>query len=344
MVVASITLALVTAEMCHGYFSGNFPELPELVYGAVGWLWWGFVAITLHRLTELRPGWFTYSWRNIILHLIAGCLVALAHMELMQQTVLFATRHWHRDWGTLNYMNLPRFGYELLLYGFVRASSALFHAQSQARHEAIRSLKLEKQLSQSQLRALQMQMEPHFLFNTLNAITTLVELERNREAVETLAHLNTILRKTLQRDSPEKIPFAEELEIVEGYLAIQQVRFADRLRVKIDTTPEALEGMVPCFLLQPIVENAIRHGISRLEGNGLLETSVERVGDTLTLRVRDNGPGTQGSSSSGHGIGIRNTRERLSYFYADAFDLTATEPERGGYEVNIRIPYERQRR
>jgi sensor histidine kinase YesM len=204
---------------------------------------------------------------------------------------------------------------------------------------------LEKQLSQAQLKALQMQLEPHFLFNTLNAVTTLVELGRNQEASETLAHLNTILRTTLQRNTPEKIPFAQELQVVESYLAIQQVRFADRLRVKIETSPDALEGLVPCFLLQPIIENAIRHGISHRESDGLLETSVERIGDKLSLRVRDNGPGLNGSSkqSNGHGIGIRNTRERLSYFYPGAYDFVAVEPETGGYEVTIRIPYERQR-
>jgi sensor histidine kinase YesM len=344
VLIASITLSLITAQMCHGYLSGNLPQLPELVYGAVCWLWWGLVAIALHRTAQLHPNWFTHSWRNGIFHLVVACLVVLAHLVLMRQTVLFASRHWNRDWASLHYMNLPRFGYELLLYGFVRASVALVLAQSRAHSEAMRSLELEKLLSQSQLRVLQMQMEPHFLFNTLNAITSLIEQGRNREAVETLAHLNIILRKTLQRSSPEKVPFAEELEIVEGYLAIQQVRFADRLCIRIDTTPEALEGMVPCFLLQPIIENAIRHGIARLEGEGLLETSVERVGDRLSLRVRDNGPGTKGSLQAGHGIGIRNTRERLSYFYADDFDLSAAEPERGGYEVTIRIPYERRLR
>jgi sensor histidine kinase YesM len=195
-----------------------------------------------------------------------------------------------------------------------------------------------------------MQIEPHFLFNTLNAVTTLVELGRNEEASETLAHLNTILRKTLQRNAPEKIPFAQELQVVESYLAIQQMRFADRLRIKIETTPDALEGLVPCFLLQPIIENAIRHGIAPLEGDGVLETSVERVGETLRMRVRDNGPGLDGVSNgngketraNGHGIGMKNTKERLSLFYPGAYEFVAREPEDGGYEVMIQIPYERQ--
>jgi sensor histidine kinase YesM len=134
------------------------------------------------------------------------------------------------------------------------------------------------------------------------------------------------------------------LQIVESYLAIQQVRFADRLHVKVETTPDALEGMVPCFLLQPIIENAIRHGIAHVEGEGVIETSVERVGAMLQLRVRDNGPGLSGAlnGAAGHGIGIKNTRERLSYFYPGAHEFVTSEPVAGGYEVMIAIPYERQ--
>ncbi len=187
------------------------------------------------------------------------------------------------------------------------------------------------------------------MFNTLNALTTLVELGRNREASETLGHLNMILRSTLQRSAPEKIPFAQELQVVESYLAIQQVRFADRLHVKIEATPEALEGLVPCFLLQPIIENAIRHGIAPLEGHGILETSVERVGERLRMRVRDNGPGFssgngngKATQANGYGIGMKNTQERLSLFYPGAYEFIASEPVGGGCEIMIQIPYERR--
>jgi LytS/YehU family sensor histidine kinase len=186
-----------------------------------------------------------------------------------------------------------------------------------------------------------MQMEPHFLFNTLNAITSLVAQGRNPEAMKTLAHLNTILRMTLQRKAPEKVPFAEELQIVESYLAIQQVRFAGRLDIKIDVTPEALNGLVPCFLLQPLVENAIQHGIAPLEEGGLIETHVKRVGDMLWMEVRDNGCGSIGSDTKGHGIGMQNIRERLAYFYPDAHEFNAVAPQGGGYAVTIQIPYER---
>jgi len=156
-----------------------------------------------------------------------------------------------------------------------------------------------------------------------------------------LAHLDVILRTTLQRRAPEKIPFAEELRVIESYLSIQQVRFADRLRVKIETTPEALDGLVPCFILQPIVENAIQHGIAPMEAGGLIETCVKRVGESLWMQVRDNGSGDAGASVKGHGIGMQNTRERLAYFYPGMYEFAAAPLATGGYEVTIQIPYER---
>ncbi|MDQ2835145.1 MAG: histidine kinase [Acidobacteriota bacterium] len=238
-------------------------------------------------------------------------------------------------------VNSERFGVELVIYGFISGVCAFLHSRVQTQQALIQKLEVERQLTQAQLKALQMQMEPHFLFNTLNALASLVAQGRNPEATKTLAHLNTILRMTLQRRVPEKVPFIEELRVVESYLAIQQVRFADRLQVIIETTPEALEGLVPCFLLQPIVENAIQHGIAPMESGGLIETRVKRVGDRLWMQVRDNGSSSTGSNTKGHGIGMRNTKERLAFFYPDMHEFAAARLAAGGYEVTIQIPYER---
>jgi sensor histidine kinase YesM len=185
-----------------------------------------------------------------------------------------------------------------------------------------------------------MQMEPHFLFNTLNTITSLVAQQRNAEATRTLGHLNTILRTTLERKSPEKVPLVEELRLIKSYLAIQQARFGHRLAVRIEASEEALEGLIPCFLLQPIVENAIKHGISPMEAGGWIETEVKKVGGLLWMQVTDNGSGAGTTSTQGHGIGIQNIRERLSYFYPDAHQFAIEAPEAGGYQVTIQIPYE----
>jgi LytS/YehU family sensor histidine kinase len=237
--------------------------------------------------------------------------------------------------------NVNRYGIEILIYGFVFGIVSVLQNQVRAQRDAMRSLELERQLSAAQLQALQMQLEPHFLFNTLNSITALVELGRQKEAAEMLTHLNAILKSTLKRTTPEKVPLSQELEIVENYLAIEQARFADRLRIEIKVEPGALDGLVPCFLLQPIMENAIRHGIANCESDGLVEASARRDGDLLRLCVRDSGSGISQRPKPGSGIGLSNTRERLAHFYRDAYDMRALPLDRGGYEVAITIPYER---
>jgi signal transduction histidine kinase len=348
LLAATAVLALISANGCHIFLAamGHGQEIsliPSLAYGAVKWLWWGLIAWAMWWTAQRRPQLLSFSFRTILLQLGLGSLVSIAHLELLD-LAWRAGLHWpvwRLAYPSINYFVLSSFGADLLIYGFVFGISGFLHVQSQRQLEAIHKLELEKQLSQSQLKALQMQMEPHFLFNTLNAITSLVAQKRNPEAMETLDDLNTILRTTLSRRAPEKVPFTEELRVVESYLAIQKVRFADRLQVKIEASPEALDGLVPCFLLQPIVENAIQHGISPMEAGGLIETCVKRVGDRLWMQVRDNGSGLSDPSTKGHGIGMQNVRERLAYFYPDAYEFVAAPRDSGGYEVTIQIPYER---
>jgi LytS/YehU family sensor histidine kinase len=205
----------------------------------------------------------------------------------------------------------------------------------------MRSLSLEKQLSVAHLRALQTQIEPHFLFNTLNAIASLVESDRKIEATQTLQHLNFILKNTLRRSMPEKVSLAQELELVDNYLSIEEIRFADRMQVDMTINPATLDGQVPCFLLQPMIENAIRHGISRCEEGGVIQLSADLRGSRLCLAISNSGPELRATSETGHGIGLRNTQERLAHFYAEDFQFRACTPEHGGFEVLIDIPHER---
>jgi LytS/YehU family sensor histidine kinase len=130
------------------------------------------------------------------------------------------------------------------------------------------------------------------------------------------------------------------LALVGNYLAIEQVRFADRLQIQINVDPRAVDGLVPCFLLQPIVENAIRHGIASCESEGKVEASATRDGDLLHLLVRDTGAGRISAQPNGHGIGLKNTRERLAHFYPDGYQMQAQPLHSGGFEVAITIPYE----
>ncbi|NYF90376.1 histidine kinase [Tunturiibacter empetritectus] len=331
-------LALATAAEC-----GSVMHPASLVYGAVLWGWWGTIACVLWKMAPRLPTVSSLSVKTIVLHVVAGSVLALVHL-LMLWGIGFPLG-WgpgeeHMMWGVL--FNVNRFGIELLLYGFIIGVTGIVQYKLRAQDDAMRSLELQKQLSSAHLHALQMQLEPHFLFNTLNAITTLVELGRQREAVEMLSHLNVILKSTLKRTTPEKVPLSQELEMIDNYLAIEQIRFADRLQVQIKVDPGALDGMVPCFLLQPIVENAIRHGIARCVSEGVVEASARRDGGSLLLRVRDTGAEAGAQAQKGHGIGLKNTRERLLHFYQNEFAMRAEPLEDGGFEVAITIPYEPQ--
>jgi len=331
-------LALATASECQ-----SVTHIPSLMYGAVLWLWWAVIASAMWNLSQHFPAITSFTPKTIIAHLAAGSVLAYVHLVLLW-ALGFTPAGWGSEtpqnvWRTLVSPN--RFGMEILVYGFVFAITGIIQFQFRAQREAIRAIDLERQLSAAHLRALQMQLEPHFLFNTLNAITTLVELNRPKQAAEMLGYLNTILKTTLQRSTPEKVPLAKELELIENYLAIEQVRFTDRLRLELKVDPGALDGLVPSFLLQPIVENAIRHGIAQCENEGLIETTAMREGGLLCLRVRDTGATMSlRDQSDGHGIGLKNTRERLAHFYPDQFAMTAGALDAGGFEVTITIPYE----
>jgi signal transduction histidine kinase len=334
---ASLILALATAMECH-----SITHPASLLYGLVLWGWWGILASALWLAGLELPTALHRSFPRVALHVLVACAAGVVHLILLGSLSLFVPE-WEKHAPAIRVLtgmlNLNRFGFEILIYGFTFGLIGIIQGQIRAQRDALRSLELQRQLSAAQLKALQMQLEPHFLFNTLNAITTLVELGRQPQAAEMLGHLNVILKRALERSTPEKVPLSQELEIVENYLAIEQVRFADRLRVDIKIDPGALHSLVPCFLLQPIVENAIRHGIANSEGEGTVVASARRDGDRLRITVRDTGAG-HSSAPSGNGIGLKNTRERLAYFYPERHVLHAGPLRSGGFEVAIDVPYE----
>jgi signal transduction histidine kinase len=339
-VIFSLTtvLVLATASECL-----SVTHLPSLLYGVALWGWWGCVASALWALGRRFPTILSFSPKVIAGHVVAGSTLAILHFFLMglvneAEAGLLLPPVAHGNWV---HFTLNALGLGLLIYGFIFGIAGVVQMQTRAQRDAMKALELQRELSAAQLRALQMQLEPHFLFNTLNAITTLVELGRQKEAAEMLSYLNAILKTTLKHSTPEKVPLSQELELVENYLAIEQVRFADRLRIEIKVEPGALEGLVPCFLLQPIVENAIRHGVAQCEAGGLVEASAMRDGSRLQLRVRDSGAGAPAKMPNGHGIGLSNTRARLAHFYGSEYAMQAEPLATGGFEVAIAIPYER---
>ena len=345
-ILASLLAAEVAAD-CHSTVlaaHAGVSVLPSVLYGLAVWWWWGLLTCIFWVSLRQWPRAANVSPRIFLLHLPIGACVALFHAFLLQEVITFDLRIWPglraAGYASLHFFGLRRLGSEFLLYGFIVGACLAAYLYLRSQEERLRSSELEKQLSSAQLHALQMQIDPHFLFNTLNSLTALVKFDQKDEALETLANLNSLLRTTLASSSPAKVALSKEVQMIESYLAIEQVRFADRLRVDLRVDAEALRGLVPCFLLQPLVENAIRHGIAHCTGDGIVEASAQRTGEHLHLCVRDNGPGLNTQGKKGHGIGLKNTRDRLSHFYRDDYDMSAKPLAGGGFEVFISIPYE----
>jgi two-component system LytT family sensor kinase len=204
----------------------------------------------------------------------------------------------------------------------------------------LRASELQSRLVNAQLSALKMQLQPHFLFNTLNAIAVLVRQGRSRDAEQMLGHLSDLLRGVLEDVDTQEVALRRELEYLQLYLAIEHVRFADRLRVEIAADPATLEASVPQLLLQPIVENAIRHGIGRSSSAGRILVSVAKSEGIVEVRVQDDGPGLSRECSSEHqGIGLANTRARLQQLYGEDAQLTIENADGGGAVVTLRFPF-----
>ena len=193
----------------------------------------------------------------------------------------------------------------------------------------------------AQLRALRYQLQPHFLFNTLNAISTLVLENRQQDARKMISRLADLLRNTIEAPDTHLVELSEELLLVEQYLAIEQVRFGDRLTIRFDHGPQASTANVPRLLLQPLVENAIRHGIAPRTNGGEVVISTRAEGGMLTLRVINDCPHFPSDDSNGvrrHGVGIANTKARLEQLYGTDQRMEIGQPEPGRFEVTLVIP------
>ena len=219
--------------------------------------------------------------------------------------------------------------------------NVLVYAMVAGLYHAWRATRLETQLVQARLDALVGQLQPHFLFNTLHTISAFV-LEDPKQANRMIARLSELLRQSFNRERGPLVTLEEELELLDHYVAIQEARFGDRLRVTFRVDPRAGSAVIPTLLLQPLVENAIRHGAVPNGGIAEVEIAATRAGDRLHLEVRDNGPGvTERKSENGSGLGIANTRARLQELYGPSyrFDLANTPAPASGALATIEIPY-----
>jgi LytS/YehU family sensor histidine kinase len=232
------------------------------------------------------------------------------------------------DWALMTYSAIVGLSYAI---GYYR--------ESQAR--ALTSAHLETRLMEARLKTLEAELHPHFLFNTLHAISTLVHSDPDA-ADRMISRLSDLLRITFSRSGAARVPLQEEIEFLQKYLDIEQTRFQDRLAVHYDIDPETLDAEVPRLILQPLVENAIKHGVSKRVGPGTIRIASDRKGDALWLEVRDNGAGMAAASGDqiSSGVGLSNTRARLECLYGEAQGLEFSEGAEG-LTVRMRLPFQR---
>lgn len=308
--------------------------------------WWvkaalvPLVILAARRLPPLGPGW----WWRAPAHLVFSLAFAATPLLVGGTLIVALYPQYGPLGGALHELFSSFFVAGVSIYWLLLAAvHALEYYERYREHElqaarlAKQSSQLEASLATARLAALRMQVNPHFLYNTLNSVSVLAMRGDGRRVVRMLDELAGMLRLTLER-TDRVVSLDEELELIDRYLRIEQVRFEDRLRVRRSISPAARRAQVPSLLLQPLLENALKHGVGATPGP--VEVEIEaRVEDGRTkIRVRDSGPGFDGSAEGGSGVGLKNTRLRLQAIYGEDASLALSSPGRGA-EVRIDLPY-----
>lgn len=295
-------------------------------------------AIWLHEYLHL-DSW--KLWLRISAHLLIGLVLSL--LQLLLYTWITGVLGWTDAPPPFIHSYLIHVGYllpfSLLFYwGIVIVNYAIgYYRKYQERK--LRAVQLEAQLAQAQLEALKMQLHPHFLFNTLHTISAHMHTDVET-AEDMIMHLSDLLRITLENIGVQEVSLKQELDLLERYLQIEQVRYGERLEVSMKVVPETLDALVPNLILQPLVENAIRHGISARARGGRIEIGAHREGGMLQIQVRDNGLGITGTRrASKDGIGLANTQERLRRMYGTRHHYSIHNTPGSGLLIRISIPF-----
>jgi sensor histidine kinase YesM len=278
-----------------------------------------------------------------LFHLPAGLIFSLAHLLLFVFVGSWMSNGApsHSFSGLLAEFQpffIANFAWWSLVYWTILIGSYAFDYYRRYQAGAIKASQLEAQVAQAELQALKMQLQPHFLFNTLNSISSLA-LEDQRAAVRMISRLGDFLRLTIENNGTQQVSLERELDFLKCYLEIQQVRFHDRLRVTLDVEPAALHAQVPNLILQPLVENAIKHGIAPRADAGHIGIRARLTQATLQVEVSNDGPPHAGNGNgTRHGVGLANTRERLRQLYQERFQLDLETPAEGGAVCTLAIP------
>ena len=315
-------------------------------FGILTWLAWApltpVVSWVARKFSLVGEKWL----RNLAIHLPAFVLVSAAHSAAATALVL-SLKPWDeigdspKDfWPRFISRTTGQLGSDLLIYGGVIGICYALDYYRKYREREFLATRLEAQLAQAQLESLRMQLHPHFLFNTLNGIVGLVRDNKNQTAVNMLVGLSDLLRHTLEHSAKQEVELRQEIIFIKLYLGIQQMRFSDRLRIQYDIHPGTTHAMVPNLILQPLAENALRHGIAHSADLGVIGISSALENGNVRLTVYDDGAGLPDDwqLKGGAGIGLANTAARLQQLYDDNHQFDIRNRPAGGVEVVIVIP------
>ena len=336
-----------TAEaVTYHVFVAKSPSIPWAIVSSLNfsyWYVWAILTPPILWVARRYPFDRHALGRFILVHSIGVFVFTFAHSAgssylrvltldlLSDRVVLFS--------DALRERFVLFFDYEAMTYWFLVGISHALDYRRQSAEREITAANLQARLAEANLDALQRQLHPHFLFNTLHTISALIH--RNAEAADAmLARLSDLLRLTLNRVRTRQLPLKEELDFIQKYLEIEQERYGERLRLVFDVDPTVLDAAVPNFVLQPLVENALRHGIAPKVGGGRIDIVARREHGRLCLIVRDDGYGVPSDSLNAlnEGVGVSNTRSRLAHLYGDQHRFEFRSPANGGLEVTVIIP------
>jgi two-component system LytT family sensor kinase len=334
-------LGLIFSSQSYVYYAvrgGDVSWVPTLTWVFADWYTWAALSPLIFWLAR-RERIERRRWaRALAVHLFASVIFSLAHAGLQAAVNQIPLGFGHPPrpfWELFKFLILENYSINLLTYWvLVGISHALEYYRRYKDREAL--------LVQAQLQALKMQLQPHFLFNSLNSISALIDEDR-QAAIRMVARLGEFLRMTLKSSAEQEITLESELEFLRSYLEIEMTRFEDRLTINLDIDPETIRAKVPNLILQPIVENAIQHGISQNENGGHLEIRARRENGCLHLTVADNGPGLIGKETvrtSDQGLGLANTKARLQSLYGSGQRLKLSDASGSGLIVTMEIPFE----
>ena len=311
-----------------------------ITYSLGDWYVWAVLSVPILRLARRYPPDATRPWRVAMIHLAAALVtsfvyvilraaVGQVHSLIIQEPVTFVE--------VFRPLIAKTFPFNLLIYGVIISVSHAIDYYRKYHERTVHALELEKHLAEARLQALLRQLKPHFLFNTLNGIASL--MHRDVDAADRmLVRLSELLRLTMNRTGQPLTSVREEIAFIQKYLEIERIRFSDRLETTVHVAPDTLDADVPSLIIQPLVENAIRHGIEPNTRSGFIEVRVEKGVNGVQLTVRDNGVGMPAGGFKREGIGLSNTRARLRELYGERHGFELANHPQGGLVVRLTIP------